>query len=258
MKFDADLTACADLVQRADPDRFMATMASPVAARRVLFPLFALNIEIARAPWVTQEAMIAEMRLQWWRDAVDEIAKDGVVRRHQVVTPLSGVLTPDMAALLDEMIAVRRWDIYRDPFEDTAHFQRYIDQSSGTLMWVAARTLGEADEQVVRDIGYATGVANWFRAIPALVDRKRIPLLDGTPDGVRALAQEALSRLDGAQKARAKVSKTASSALLVGWQTAAILRQVIRDPNRVANGALGQSEAAKRASLMFRAATGRW
>ena len=63
MQFDADLMACAELVQRADPDRFMAAMAAPVAARRVLFPLYALNVEIARAPWVTQEAMIAEMRL---------------------------------------------------------------------------------------------------------------------------------------------------------------------------------------------------
>lgn len=258
MSFDADITACAELVQRADPDRFMAAMAAPVAARQVLFPLYALNVEIARAPWVTQEAMIAEMRLQWWRDAVEEIAKGSTVRRHQVVTPLADVLTSDLAALLDEMIAVRRWDIYRDPFEDKAHFQRYIDNSSGTLMWVAARILGDANEQIVRDIGYATGVANWFRAIPALVDRKRIPLLDGTPDGVRGLAQDAMSRLLRAQKSRAKVSKAARPALLVGWQTKAILRQVIRDPSRVANGALGQSEAAKRATLMYCAATGRW
>ena len=35
-------------------------MAAPVAARRVLFPLYAFNVEVARAPWVTQEAMIAE------------------------------------------------------------------------------------------------------------------------------------------------------------------------------------------------------
>jgi 15-cis-phytoene synthase len=258
MGFDVDLTACAELVQRADPNRFMAAMAAPVAARHMLFPLYALNVEIARAPWVTEESMIAEMRLQWWRDAVTEITNGGVVRRHQVVTPLAGFLKPDVAALLDEMIAVRRWDIYRDPFEDMAHFQRYIDQSSGTLMWVAARTLGVADEQTVRDFGFATGVANWFQAIPELVERKRIPLLDGTPEGVRVLAQMALSRLRDAQRSRAKVSKEARPALLAGWQAKAVLKQVIRDPNRVADGALGQSEAAKRTSLMFKSATGRW
>ena len=51
--------ACAALVEKADPLRFRAAMAAPVPARKVLFPLYAFNIEVARAPWVTQEAMIA-------------------------------------------------------------------------------------------------------------------------------------------------------------------------------------------------------
>ena len=40
------LAACAALVERADPDRFAATMAAPVAARARLWPLYALNIEV--------------------------------------------------------------------------------------------------------------------------------------------------------------------------------------------------------------------
>ncbi len=48
MTLSDDVNACAAIVQRGDPDRFMATMAAPVAARRVLFPLYALNVEIAR------------------------------------------------------------------------------------------------------------------------------------------------------------------------------------------------------------------
>ncbi|MEN9060069.1 hypothetical protein [Ponticoccus litoralis] len=45
-----DLHACAELVQRADPERFRAVMAAPVAARAALFPIYAFNIEVARAP----------------------------------------------------------------------------------------------------------------------------------------------------------------------------------------------------------------
>ncbi|MBT6544979.1 MAG: squalene/phytoene synthase family protein, partial [Rhodobacteraceae bacterium] len=70
----SDLNACAALVERGDPARFLAVMAAPVQAREVLFVLFAFNLEVARAPWVTQQPMIAEMRLQWWCDALDEIA----------------------------------------------------------------------------------------------------------------------------------------------------------------------------------------
>ena len=64
------LAACAAMVARGDPDRFLAVMAAPVTVRARLLPLYAFNLEVARAPWVTDEALIAEMRLQWWRDVV--------------------------------------------------------------------------------------------------------------------------------------------------------------------------------------------
>jgi len=253
-----DLAACADLLRRADPERFLAVMAAPVPARAVLFPLHAMNVEVARAPWVTQEAMIAEMRLQWWRDALEEIAAGGPVRRHEVVTPLAAVLRPVQAAELDEYIAVRSWDIYRDPFEDEAHFTRYIDRSAGSLLWAATRALGEAEERVVRDFGMAVGIANWLRAVPELEARGRVPLLDGRPEGVRRLAERGLDHLSRARAARGAVSAQARPALLSGWQAGAILRQARKDPGRVAEGTLGQSEARKRLALMARAASGRW
>ena len=256
--FDDDVKACAALVHKADPDRFLAAMAAPVSARAILFPIYALNVEVARAPWVTQEPMIAEMRLQWWRDALQEIAGGQTIRRHEVVTPLSRVLPPDLAGRLDEYIAVRRWDIYRDPFEDRDHFEAYINQSSGSLLVASALALGPADESVLRDFGFGVGVANWFRAIPDLEARGRIPLLDGTPDGVRRLAQSALARLTSATSNRAAVSDRARPALYVGWQAEWTLLQVIARPERVAAGGLAQGEIRRRLSLMWTAATGRW
>lgn len=258
MAFDADLTACAALVERADPDRFRAAMATPVAVRRVLFPIYAMNIEVARAPWVTQEPMIAEMRLQWWRDALDEIASGGPVRRHEVVTPLAAVISPALARELDALVEARRWDIYRDPFADQADMDRYLDQTSGTLLSVAVRAQVEADDTILRDFGYAMGVANWLRAVPELEARGRIPLVNGTLDGVRALAEAALARLKSARNRRSELPGAATAVLLSGWQTEAILRQALRDPARVADGTLGQSDARRRFSLMWAAATGRW
>lgn len=258
MEFDADLTGCADLVRRADPDRFQAVMAAPAAMRGLLFALYAFNIELARAPWVSAEPMIAEMRVQWWRDVTDEIASGAAVRRHFVATPLAGLLNRDLAGQLGEICEARRWDVYREPFADQAAFDRYIDHTSGNLMWVAATSLGQADEGVVRAFAYGVGVANWLRAIPDLEARGRVPLLDGTPGGVRALAQKALMQLEKARLKRSAVSPEAGAALLVGWQAGAILKQAIADPSRVADGTLGQSEARRRLSLMVRAATGRW
>ena len=54
--------ACAEIVQRTDPERFAALMAAPVIDRPALAVLYAFNAEVARAPWASKEPMIAEMR----------------------------------------------------------------------------------------------------------------------------------------------------------------------------------------------------
>lgn len=252
-----DLIACAGLVERGDADRFRLIMAAPVTARARLLPLYAFNLEVARAPWVTQEPMIAEMRLQWWRDVLEEIARGATVRQHQVTTPLADVLAPEMAAKLDEYVAVRRWDIYKDPFEDAGHFDAYLDHSAGALLWSAAFALGPAPEQPVRDLGWAMGLANWFRAIPALEAQGRVPLLDGTEDGVRNLAERGLHRLRQARRGLGGVSKAARPALLAAWQAEPILKRARAEPKRVAAGALDLSEGGRKARLLWASVTGR-
>lgn len=254
MIWEDDLTACAALVERGDPLRFRTAMLAPAAQRAALFALYAFNVEVSRAPWVTQEAMIAEMRLQWWRDVLEEIAKGGPVRRHEVATPLARVLSPAQATVLDELVAARRWDIYRDPFGDAADLNRYIDQTSGHLMWVAASLLGQAEEAPVRSAGRAAGLGAWLRAIPALEEAGRVPLLDGTPAGVKALAGEGLEALRTARKGRGQIARGCAPALLVATAAEPALKAAQAQPQAVVEGALPDAGLA----FTLRAATGRW
>lgn len=258
MEFDETLSACAELVRRADPDRFRATMAAPVQARLSLFPIYAFNAEVARAPWVTQESTIAEMRLQWWRDALEEIRAGEQVRRHEVVTPLAGVLDAKATALLDDLILARRWDIYREPFDDAAAFDAYLRQTSGHLMWVAARALGAEEEarSAVLDYGRIHGLSNLLRAIPALERAGRFPLVDGRSDAVRGLAMSALTDLKNLRPKLRRLPRPARAALLPAWQTAAILRRVRKSPDRVANGELEIAPMLSRGLMMWHAVTG--
>ncbi|MFV2003130.1 MAG: squalene/phytoene synthase family protein, partial [Paracoccaceae bacterium] len=138
------LTDCARLVERGDRDRFAAAMTASEAERAILFPLYALNLEVARVPWVTQEPMIAEMRLQFWLDMIDEIAEGAAPRTHIVAQPLAEVISANRlpAALFSALISARRWDIHNAPFADQIQFDQYIDETSGHLMWLAALALG--------------------------------------------------------------------------------------------------------------------
>ncbi len=256
------VAACAALVGRGDPDRFLAVMAAPAAARAPLLVLYAFNLEVARAPWVTQEAMIAEMRLQWWRDTVAAMAGPGPVRAHEVAAPLAEVVRGRRLplAVIDRLIEARRWDIYRDPFEDRAAFDAYLEDTGAGLMWLAASALGAPPqtEPAARAAGWAAGLASYLRAVPELEARGRRPLVDTRAEAVAGLARDGLARLADARRARGRVPPGARAAFLCGWQTEALLRQVLAEPRRVAEGRLGLSEFARRGGLAWAAITGRW
>lgn len=243
------IEACAELVRRGDEDRFLSAMTARPQDRAALFTLYAFNLEISRAPWVTEEAMIAEMRLQFWRDVVEE-AGAGKTRAHEVAAPFTDLIRNKALdpALLDQMITARQWDIYRDPFEDEAHFDRHIDRTSGHLMWLSALALGAPKdaEGAVRNFAYGVGVANWLVAVPALAGRGRIPLLDGRAEAVRALAERALLRLLSAKLPKGPWM----AALRSGWMAGVILKQAVRNPERVGDGTLGCSDFRKKLILL--------
>lgn len=242
--------ACAEIVRKGDPDRFLAVMAAPSSARGPLFAIYAFNVEVARAPWVSAEPAINEMRLQWWRDALSEIAQGANVRRHEVVAALNDVIDPHGAKVLQELIDARSWDIHSDPFKNSIHFNAYIEATAGGLMWVATRSLGVKNgEAAVRNIGYASGLANWFQAIPQLEARGRVPLVDGRPDAVSELAKAGLERLRNAKKL---VPRDAYYATRTGWQAGKTLRLAAANPAAVSGGRLHNSEFSKKLSLMLK------
>jgi len=256
------LAACAERVRRGDPDRFLAAMAAPPEARAVLFALYAFNLEVARAPWVTAEPLIAAMRLQWWRDALDEIAAGGAVRAHEVTGPLAEAVRARGVPLapLEGLVAARHRDIDGAPFADEAALWVHLDATAGGLMWAGAAGLGapRAAEVAVRGLAAADGLARWFLAVPALEAHGHAPLPDPSADAVAALARAGLARLTAARGRRALVPAAARPALLAGWRAGPILARAAAEPGLVAAGGLEGSDFARRGGLVWRALTGRW
>jgi phytoene synthase len=251
------LDACAALVERGDPDRFAATLAAPLAARAKLWPLYAFNLEIARAPWVSTQPLIAEMRLQFWRDVL--VAPKPTA--HEVAGPLHALLaqTPALAPLLDSMVAARRHDIAREPFASDTDFDAYIEATSATLLWAAALALGAdaAAETAFRALGWASGLANYLRAVPALTARGLQPLRDASPKAVRTLAAEGLNHLSIARRQRGRFGQ-AKPAALAACAAGPLLAQAYANPTRVAEGTLALSEFKRRGGLVWMSLTGRF
>jgi phytoene/squalene synthetase len=186
-------------------------------------------------------------------------AASGVARAHEVAGPLHVVIREAglPAAVLDTLIAARRWEVGQEPHADAAALARYLDETAGGLMWLACIAAGaRAGEEAARDIGWAAGLAAYLRAAPDLAARGRSPFVDDSAPALAALAREGLDRL-----ARGRAGGPALGpgrvATLAAWQAGPVLRQVVADPGRVAVGRLGLSEFARRGRLVWAGWRGR-
>lgn len=240
-----DKTACARLVERGDPLRFTATMAAPVSLKGRLFALYAFNLEVARAPWVSAKPAIGAMRLQWWRDSLDDIARGALIRRHKIVLPLAQYLSPGDVERLDALIVARHRNLDPTPFSDDADLKAYLKATSGQLMVVASRLLGEGVDAKAAEAGFAMGVASFLAAIPALRARGRQPLAEDT-QRVRDLALSGLAALNGVGVIKSPVR----AAFLSLWQTRRLLREACAHPERVHQGGLSRAPLRDRLTLM--------
>ena len=71
-------------MRRVDPDRWLSSrfIADP-SARADVIALYAYDHELARAPRVASNPLLGEIRLTWWREALDEIyGENRPVRAH--------------------------------------------------------------------------------------------------------------------------------------------------------------------------------
>jgi phytoene synthase len=165
-----DLTSSlAQTVRQADYDRFLTVLFAPDEHRADLIALYAFNYEVAKTAEIVSQSLLGEIRLQWWRDAIEELYA-GKVRQHETVIALADALqrTPVPRHLFDELIDARENDLTPLPFASQRGLEAYADATSGHLMRIAARLLGAGEglDAVARDAGIAYGLMGILRAIP--------------------------------------------------------------------------------------------
>lgn len=174
------LSHCADYVRRHDRDRFLCALFAAPEKREDLFTLYAFNQEVSKTREMVSEVMLGHIRLQWWRDTLEELGK-GQVRKHEVVEPLaelvkSGRLNVDD---LEAIVAAREFDLEDRQPANQEELDRYIDQTSGQVSVLAAKLLGASGEDAdhaARLAGNAYGLVGILRAIVFHGRSKRIYL----------------------------------------------------------------------------------
>jgi phytoene synthase len=171
------MSALEDIVRASDPDRYIATLFAPSKKRPLLFALYALNHELGHIADAVREPMMAEIRLQWWRDALEE-ARAGKPRGHDVLQGMATVFAHAEipSELLDAMIDARTFDASGETFADLAALESYADATSGNLMCIAARILGDdgSADAFAREAGISYALCGILRALPFHAGRRKL------------------------------------------------------------------------------------
>ena len=233
------LQACANLVAEGDPARFRVVMTLPLEMREKLLPILAFNLEVSRAPYLTQEPMIARIRLQWWRDCLDEIYSGGEVRKHEVSTPLADLIRTEGLgrALFDDLIDARETDIEGFAFSEWDALWAYLDGSGGALLGLCAEAVRV--DGPARRIGTGFAAAGWLRAVPDLSKRGGQVLPDEA--GIAEFVDRAFDNMQAARSIK-PLNR-------FGYLVPAVLKSAYNDPNRVLSGTLEPSPL--RAQIAF-------
>lgn len=252
------LHACAEALREHDPDRFGATLVADPPDRPALITLYALNLEIARAPFQSAEPMLAEMRLQWWIDRLAGMGEGKPPPLHDVLTPLWDAWGRDAGGLVP-LAEARRRDCAREPFADPRAVVAYVNDTTGRLMWAAVQRLGVAEDAraVVADQALGAGLTAWLRALPRL-QAMGLGLKHPDPGNAAMLATIARDALRRAARSRLLLPKRAAAALYPGPGVMPFLASIIRENINCLEEVTDITTFQRRASLALLALTGRW
>ena len=216
-------------VRRADPDRWLASrfIADP-GARADVIALYAFDHVLARARVVASQSLIAEIRLTWWREALDEIFDGRTVRAHPVAQALDACIKrhdlqrAPLVALIDARMAVAD-----RPRLTPGQATTWADAVGRSTAALAARILDRASPD---------GAANPAGVVWGLMTLKRAGSIDA--DEVDALIAESL-----------KVARVAARGLSVAAFPAVVCATLAR--------ARTGSEIGKRLRLLAAVLSGR-
>lgn len=152
---------CGEFIRRRDEDRWLAAHYAPPAERRRLYALYALHLEIERIPALVSEPQLGEIRLQWWREAIEELGRSGAPRAHPAIEAARAgeILDAPAREAFGTAIDARARLLYGEPFTSCDELADFLLRADAFLAALAARRLAPISDDQERALERA-GLAN--------------------------------------------------------------------------------------------------
>src|SRR5262249_53995866 len=139
---ETNTTAVREAARTLAFDRYLSALLAPSAARDDLITIAAYLGELSRIPLTVADPQIAEIRLQWWRGAVEGFAAG--IETGNPVADAMGALTRKYQLPGDLVMAPiegRSRELYEDGIPDETAFGTYFDETEGAAFRLAMSVL---------------------------------------------------------------------------------------------------------------------
>ncbi len=158
------------LVRDHDRDRYVAALFLDKRYQTKIFPILAFNVELERIPQIVTEPQLGEIRLQWWRDTLEKIARGERVG-HPVADSMAVTLArSDISTVsLLEMIDARSFDISRTIFPDFNALNSYFNKTTGAVFSLSEQIILDnkiSSRELVERAGRAYGLMQIMKLLP--------------------------------------------------------------------------------------------
>jgi len=174
---------CAEQTRRHDPDRYYCGLFVSPERRDAYYALTAFYQEVARIPEMVSEPVLGEIRIQWWRDAVERMFS-GTPPHHEIISELDVAnrrfrLTQ---APFERLLEARLLDLASSPPENMNILLDYADGTAGALNELLLAVLvdeGGGIAELSEAGGHAARavtLAGLIRALPFHAAAKRLYL----------------------------------------------------------------------------------
>ncbi len=166
----ADLAYVTDLVKTGDRPRYYSTLFAPPDLRPALFAIFGFAAEIARVPDQVSESALGEIRLQWWRDALEGVFGRGEEGEAPALRALAVTIRRYALpfASFEALVAARAFDLYSDPPPILADLEGRLGETESALFQMAAIIAGGASGRTAEAAGHAGIAYGLARRLAAL------------------------------------------------------------------------------------------
>ena len=171
------LTYNGNSVRQQDPDLFLLSLFAAREYRKALWALFAFHHEIAKTRDVVSEPQIGLIRLQWCREAIEEIYAGDEPKHHAVLIDLAEAVERfDLPqSCFEEMVCARETDFREEGknSQNLEQLQQYMNKVYTPLFKLSLKILGQSEEaEIIERVAGHYGWIKTIRSVPYIYEGK--------------------------------------------------------------------------------------